>query len=124
MDLQLISPVPDSGFAYNQGIYWPVGLLTIASFLKKQLPGLAVEILDEALLGEDGLDRRLTAPVVGIQATSCMTYGSVAKLASRAKAKGSLVVVGGPFASEVPEQILKRRLFIDAVVCGAGEEPM
>ena len=48
MDLQLVSPIPDSGFAYNQGVYWPLGLLTIASRLKRAIPEVQVEILDEA----------------------------------------------------------------------------
>jgi radical SAM superfamily enzyme YgiQ (UPF0313 family) len=124
MKIQFISPLPDSGFAYNQGIYWPVGLLTIASFLTRKVEGLDIEILDEAILGEARVEAQLSAPLVGIQASSCMTYGSVLQWARRAKATGAKVVLGGPFATELAGQILMRRPFIDAVVAGAGEEPM
>jgi len=124
MKVQLVSPLPDDGFGYNQGIYWPVGLLTIASFLGRELSGVEIEILDEAILSEKEITARLSAPLIGIQASSCLTYRRVLGIARRAKAAGALVVLGGPFASEVPAQILQKRQFVDAVVVGAGEEPM
>lgn len=124
MDVQLLSPVPDQGFAYNQGIYWPVGLLTIGSVLRRSLPSLDVQILDEAVLGRDEVGRQLRAPIVGIQASSCLSYGGVIRLARLAKARGATVIVGGAHASEVPEQILLNRPDVDYVVVGSGEHPM
>src|ERR1035441_6731269 len=78
MRVQLISPLPDRGFAFNQGVYWPVGLLTIGSYLKRSSNDIQVEIIDHALGSEDGYqtDDRIGGDVVGIQASSCLTYSS------------------------------------------------
>jgi radical SAM superfamily enzyme YgiQ (UPF0313 family) len=123
--LQLVSPVPDVGFAFNQGAYWPVGLLTIASHVKRCVPDLDIELFDEALVDQHRRTQNtISGDIVGIQAASCLTYGSVLRLAEAAKRKGAYVIVGGAFATELGRQILEKRGCIDAVVVGSGEAPM
>lgn len=125
MRLQLVSPLPDRGFAFNQGAYWPVGLLTIGSYIRRRAPDIDVTILDEAL-SDEGFSSgdAIAGDIIAIQASSCLTYGNVLRIAKAAKANGAHVVVGGAFASELPRQILSRREHIDAVVVGSGEGPM
>lgn len=125
MKVQLVSPLPDSGFAFNEGVYWPVGLLAVGSVLRRELPDVEVEILDEALIGREELVRSLDAEIVGIQASSNLTYRSVLSLALRAKEKcDALIVLGGPYASLMAPKILACRPFVDFVVCGPGELAM
>ena len=81
--------------------------------------------MDEALLDEGcSAESAIVGDIIGIQASSCLTYGNVLRIAKAAKAKGAYVVVGGPFATELPRQILSRRDHIDALVIGSGEAPM
>lgn len=125
MKLQLVSPLPDIGFAFNQGAYWPVGLLTIASHVQRCVPDLHIELFDEALVDQcRSTHDAISGDIVGIQAASCLTYGSVLRIAEAAKSKGAHVIVGGAFATELGRQILERRDCIDAVVAGSGEAPM
>lgn len=125
MKVQLVSPLPDRGFAFNEGIYWPLGLLTIATTLRRQLPGSEIQILDESLIGAEALDTALGADVVGIQASSSLTYPRVLEIAARAKAVcGAFVILGGPYAGLFAEHTLAERPFVDAVVDGPGELPM
>jgi radical SAM superfamily enzyme YgiQ (UPF0313 family) len=125
MRVQLVSPLPDRGFAFNEGAYWPVGLLTIGSFVRRHVKEVEVEILDESLIGSQELERRLGADVVGIQANSNLTYRRVLELSLKARdRKSTLVVLGGPYASMMPHQILKYRHSVDGVVTGPGEMAM
>lgn len=125
MKIQLISPLPDRGFAFNAGAYWPVGLLTIGTVLRREFEEIEVEILDEALIGTEELELRLGGNIIGIQASSNLTYRHVLELAMKAKSShDALVVLGGPYASLMARQILETRSFVDVVVSGPGEMPM
>lgn len=66
---------------------------------------------------------KINAPIVGISC-NLMTYKTALEIAKVAKQRGSLVILGGPFATSMPEVIVMNQSFIDAVVVGDGEKAM
>lgn len=118
MKINLICVPADYGHGANDGSYYPVGLLSIASYLKRNNPDLDVQIIDYHHENSYKPD----ADIVGISASSTLNYLNVLKKAEESKKNGSIVVIGGPHASELPEQILKnRRGLIDFVFRGKSE---
>lgn len=96
----------------------PLGLLSIATFLKKENPQLSIKVvncevehLKKSVLGAD---------LVGFS-TQISNYENSLKLARSAHKKGATVLFGGPYASTLAERIVSARPFVDAVVVGTGE---
>lgn len=118
MRVELISVPSDYGHGANDGAYYPVGLLTVGSYLKRCHPSLDVTILDLH-------HRKEYCPnsnVVGISASSTLCYKNVLNIAKEAKNAGALVVLGGPHATQVATQIMNnRRGLVDFVIRGDGK---
>jgi radical SAM superfamily enzyme YgiQ (UPF0313 family) len=94
-----------------------LGIIHLASYLESQ--GWKFDpayMTDENMFAENCQDA-----VVGIS-TQINNYGNSLKLAATAKANGAkLVVMGGPHATNVAEQIICNQPDVDIVVRGQGE---
>ncbi len=99
----------------------PLGILSIGTYIKKNNPGVEVEILDgnNALTLNQVIDK-LDADVVGISATA-LGYSNAIKVAEIAKQKGAKVILGGATATPLAREILKHHDFVDAVIRYDGE---
>lgn len=117
--IELVCVPSDKGHGANDSSYYPVGLLTIASHIKKHLPEVDIEVIDLHNIN----DYEPNANIVGISSSSALNYGNVLKIAAQAKKNGTLVVIGGPHASNITNQILQNRHdIIDFIVKGKGED--
>ena len=118
--VQLYSVPADFGEGANDGAYYPVGLLTIASYLRRNRKRIDVQVVD--LHHEHRPVPE--AHVVGISTTSTLNYRGVLRLAAQAKEADATVVLGGPHATQLAEQILRNRSdIVDYVIRGNGEVP-
>jgi anaerobic magnesium-protoporphyrin IX monomethyl ester cyclase len=126
MKVQLIQPEKDPGYGNNSrsGCYLPLGLLSIANYLKKKDSSLDIEVLDGELISNQEIISQLKEnSIVGIE-TKALNYESALEIARTAKEKNSKVVLGGVYASALPQIIIdKRKDLIDHVVVGYGEQP-
>ncbi len=121
MKVLLINPINPS-YYYRFGlIFPPLGLGYLSSTLKKA--GHEVKIFDMNV--DDNLSRLHTFPyedydLIGI---SCDTvrFPWARKIAQELKAKGMMIVMGGPHPSVEPVSILREGL-ADYVILGEGEE--
>lgn len=98
--------------------YPPLGLLYLSSYLKRE--GFSVDVWDTTLGARHELESRLARDpgVVGVY-TNLMTRPSTVRILACAKAHGWTTVVGGPEASNYPDEYLARGA--DVVVLGEGE---
>lgn len=121
MRVQLLSIPADFGRGANDGAYYPVGLLTLGTHLRRASPKVDVSVVDI----HHQPDFRPSAEVVGISASSALNYDNVLRMAKAAKDVGATVVLGGPHATQLAEQILCRRTeLVDYVIRGHGEVPL
>ena len=100
----------------------PLGLAYLASVLKDH----EIKIVDSLALnyGMNDIEREIKnfdPAVVGITATTPMIYGAY-KTASMAKENGCKVILGGPHATFMANEILEECPYIDIVVRGEGEK--
>lgn len=126
---------------------YPTGLLSIAAYVKKNIPEANIKILDfnavmnriaqdetrgfddykftdflqEALSGVDGF----IPEIIGISTLFCSVYQDLKPLVSFLKARysRSLITCGGHVASSLYSRIYQDNLEIDAVAFGEGEIP-
>ncbi len=126
VEVQLIQPEKSPGYTNNSrtGCYVPLGLLSIATYTQQQFPEASIEVLDGELISNQEIIRRLKPnAVIGID-TKTPNYASAVEIAEAAKEKECKVVVGGVYASAIPEKIaLYRQDVIDHIVVGFGEKP-
>lgn len=118
MKVELYCVPANYGKGANDGAYYPVGLLTLGTYLRRTLSAFNVSIIDM----HHEPDHRPNADIVGISANSTLNYRNVLSLAQKAKNCGATVILGGPHATQLAEQILRNRTgLIDYVVRGNGE---
>jgi radical SAM superfamily enzyme YgiQ (UPF0313 family) len=99
--------------------YPPLGILYISSYLKKQ--GFAVEVFDStfsSMTDFQALIDRERPPVVGIYC-NMMTKRNVLAMTAYAKARGAIVVLGGPEPPYYAADYLAAEA--DIIVKGEGE---
>lgn len=121
--IQLINAsvsVPYKSFS-RTGCYPPLGLVALASFIKNKAPEIAVEIIDNDLWSLNETSKKINSPLVGINST-ILSYPNAVRIAKEAKKKGAKIIIGGPYASALPVEILKNRQFVDFVAVGDGED--
>lgn len=112
--VQLILPSMDSAEDTNEKGWWqPLGLLSLATYLKTHEPNIDVEIING--------DGKIGADFVGIQ-PSIASYGNSLKSGEIAKQGGAKVIFGGHHATPLAENILKNRKFVDYVGIYEAEE--
>lgn len=109
----------------NYSCYPPLGIITIATRLKKKNPGIDVKILDAEIIGIDKIEmiiKKFKPDLVGISVLT-PTYETGLKIAEFAKNNNvSYVVLGNDHASFFPELILKNRDYIDFIISGDNGE--
>lgn len=116
----LYSVPADFGHGANDGAYYPLGLVSMATYLQRVYPSIEVSIVDLHHVSE----LQFKFDIVGISASSTLNYRNVLKLVKKVKNNSSFIVLGGPHASKLAEQILtKRGDLIDFVIRGYGEKP-
>ena len=116
--IALCSVPANMGQGANDGAYYPVGLLSLGTFLQRQQPQSNVMITDI----HHHPNFQPIGEVVGISSSSTLNYRNVLKLAQRAKDAGALVVLGGPHVTQLAEQVLRNRVgLVDYVIRGHGE---
>jgi anaerobic magnesium-protoporphyrin IX monomethyl ester cyclase len=102
--------------------YPPLGLLSLAAYLKRE--GRSVEVYDTTfgdLEGFADVVRTCRPRLVGLS-TNLMTRASVLRMIAVARDAGVRVVLGGPEAAPNAEEYLRRGA--DAVVIGEGEQTL
>lgn len=105
----------------------PLGLLSVASFLRADMPGAEIKVMDMPVTGMTAeifsADVSAFAPdLAGISVyTGTFTASTAAAAAVKRAAPGCFVVAGGHHASARPGQCLAKGF--DAVVVGEGEKP-
>ena len=95
--------------------YAPLTLTTLAALIPPEL-NASVEILDEGV--EDVPVERIQADLVGITSTTGNAVRAY-ELADRLRSRGIPVVMGGPHATLVPDEVQPH---VDAVVVGYAED--
>jgi radical SAM superfamily enzyme YgiQ (UPF0313 family) len=120
--VQLVNAGLTKGYvrSLRTGAYPPLNIASLAAFVQARNPRINVELLDGEMLAGNEICRRVCADVVGISC-NIMTYESALEIAESAAAKGSKVILGGPFPTSMPSTILKNRPFVDAVVAGCAK---
>jgi radical SAM superfamily enzyme YgiQ (UPF0313 family) len=99
----------------------PLGLLSIATYLKHKIPELSIEILDGAVLPTGKIIESLNADWIGFS-VNLWNYDVSLRAARKAKESGANIVFGGHHATNVPMQILQNRRYVDYVIAGDGED--
>lgn len=125
MKLQLVQPTTGCYRSNSRtGCYPPLGLMSIATFLKQLHSSVEIEILDGEIISQNEIINRLDADIIGLN-TNTVTYPQAITIAEEAKALGAKVVLGGVYASAIPDLILRHQgTIIDSLVVGYGEQPM
>lgn len=106
----------------------PIGLMYLAAYAERELPGVAVDIVDLRVsrtqpqdLGRIAAERG--ADVVGLRAPSvCAGMLQQAAAAVRSALPNALILAGGPHATCHPGDVLGSGN-VDVAVCGEGELP-
>jgi len=117
---------PDVNLKYShsrKGMYPPLGLLSLATYLEKKLEGkIEVSVLDGDVekIPESAF---MDADIVGFHANS-FNYSNCLALAEKAKGLGKTVILGGPHATVLWKNIMKNRVFIDFIIMNEGEIPL
>lgn len=106
---------------YTRQVGFPIGLVSIATYLKAN--GHTVKIIDRTIKTTNiRKEIELFNPdIVGISVISTKSFGDSEKISLAAKKHGAKVVWGGIFASLDPEFIFNN-IDIDFISIGEGEE--
>lgn len=121
MKVQLILPKCENpGARLIRGWPQPLGILSIATYLREYSPEIDVEILDGSVLSQEEIENRINADFVGITAIT-RSYTNVLRTAKQAHQVGAKIVLGGQHASALAPEILTNRPYIDAIIRYDGE---
>jgi len=129
MDVLLINPYDENAVKNGLGfITPPLNLMYLGGALENA--SLSVKIIDDDLekLGHEKVSKiasKLDPKVVGITATTstiknALEYSNVVKKVL----PDSLIVIGGPHTTFMPQETLQNSKSLDAVVMGEGEKTM
>jgi radical SAM superfamily enzyme YgiQ (UPF0313 family) len=120
------SPI-DFGVNKTPYVIPPLGVLSLATFLKRESSDLSIKVADGDLIGLEAVKEeieRFRPDVVGVSTSSSETYRSALEIARSSKQYGARVIFGGEQASVRAEQIVNNRAEVDGVVVGQGEIPL
>ncbi|MEI6808642.1 MAG: cobalamin-dependent protein [bacterium] len=103
----------------------PLGILTLAAFLRQTIPHIGIEVVDGKFYTDQQLLQILNADFIGF---SCWfsNYDHSIVLADQLKAlrPATTIVFGGPHPTAIAERVLANNRFVDYVVRGDGEIPL
>jgi anaerobic magnesium-protoporphyrin IX monomethyl ester cyclase len=125
--ISLVNPPPLKG-VYRHQLYLPIGLAYLAAVLEKN--GYEVTVIDCPALEIDlkQLKTKLASINPDVVGITSMTPTIQSALLSAATAKeacpDAMVVLGGPHATFMDEQVLNEEEAVDVVVRGEGEETL
>lgn len=119
--LQLVLPTNSYNPTRGSACYPPLGLVSIGTRLRTD--GFPVEILDGEVISRDQIAARLGNDIVGFSVNALNNQTAI-ELSQIAKQRDSIVVWGGPHASQRWRQILTNRPYVDYVIVGDGEEAL
>jgi anaerobic magnesium-protoporphyrin IX monomethyl ester cyclase len=125
--ISLVNPPPLKG-VYHHQLYLPIGLAYLAAVLEEN--GYDVTVIDcpalEMNLGQ--LKTKLASinpDVVGITSmTPTIQSALLSASAAKEACPDAMVVLGGPHATFMDEQVLNEEATVDVVVRGEGEETL
>lgn len=127
MKLLLAYPEVECSVTNTHTYSIPLGLGSIGTYCRQRLgDSLDVKILDGSLVGHDEQLtelRKFNPDVLGIN-TTIGSQRNGYELAKLAKESGALVVFGGVNSTNLWQNMLRNREFIDGVILYEGEIPM
>jgi radical SAM superfamily enzyme YgiQ (UPF0313 family) len=126
-DVSRVSHLP---FRIPVGPHYPLGITSIAAYLRKKLPNLSIKVFDEQIYSSADIKKELEKIRPDIVGLNCMfrNYKGILELAHHAKRSGARVLIGGNYASALAKEILNNRgpysedYCIDGVVRQDGEK--
>ncbi len=113
----------------NEGSFQPLGILYLASYLKKHEKDCEISVIDAAAEGLDHaeLGRRLEEISPDLVGVSCWTFSLIDSLKTAREAKARIpnvrVCLGGPHATIYPKETVMFEE-VDFVITGDGERPL
>lgn len=116
---QLVFPSGGSRLS-SSGILPPVGIISLATYLKSKRPDLEVQLFDGEIIPQKEIIENLNGKIIGISVTGA-NYHNALEIAREAKKRRAKVIMGGSHATVKHKQILQNQSCIDAVVRGDGE---
>lgn len=118
MNVLLVNPKTEG---YTRSVTLPLGLISIASFLKSK--GHSVRLYDRSVEEDSAqkLARSFKADIVGVSLISYKALEDAVFISEFYKSRGIPVIWGGPLASELPGAVFKNAC-VDAISIGEGEE--
>ena len=124
MNILLCNPRNSQGTKHSRkGMYPPLGILSIYSYLEKTLGNaIHIDIWDEDVV-ELNANIFQDYDLVGFYATT-FNYAQAVRYAYFAKEFGCLTVLGGPHPSVLARNILQRRNCFDYIIRFEAEYPM
>ena len=121
MKVVLVVPRADGDSSLSiRGWPVPLGVLSIATYLKNKITDVSISILDNSILSDDEIIKSLDGDYIGFYATN-RNYINSLKLGKIAKERGAIVIFGGPHASVVGKNILNNQYFVDYIIKYDGE---
>ena len=117
--IQLVFPEGGSKLS-SSGVLPPVGIISLATYLRSKRPNLEIQLFDGEVTAQDGIIASLNGNIVGISITGA-NYHNALEIAKEAKRRGAKVILGGSHATVKHRQILEKQTEIDAVVRADGE---
>lgn len=101
-------------------IYPPLGLLSLAGFLKTKFGKAAdISVVDEVV--EEEIPESVYKSDFFCIGVNSFNYANGIKHAKKAKQNGAFVIIGGPHATVLPENILRLRQEVDFIITHEGE---
>lgn len=124
MKVLFCNPKNNQGKTHSRkGMYPPLGILSIATFVQKALQGrIVITVIDEdvdAFVPETLRDFDL----VCLYATT-FNYAQCVDYATQAKGYGKKTLLGGPHPSILAENIMRNQSCFDFIIRGESELPM
>jgi len=128
MKVLFVEPPKDVWFVMGEYLPPPYGIIQLAAYLEREIPGLEIEVLDcnAEQIFWDGMGKRIADSKPDVVASSslatCNTY-AVARTLETAKEvdPGILTVTGGQHFTATAQRSLEAFPVIDVIVRGEGE---
>ncbi len=105
------------------GVFPPMNLVSLATYLNEKGADYEIEILDGEILSLETLKARINADIVGF-GVNILNYSTTLELAKAANERGAKVILGGHLPTAMPEAILRNRGYVDGVIMGDGEKAL